>query len=475
MRVWPMAFWGRCWAFFWRRCWSHASQLLLRRPCPKKRARKQAVRLSNPPRLMQRLSRPKKQAQRTMGGAVAILVVDFFTVVQSAPEDGQLCPAGVNGSTTEGGGTHGSKGAALAAAWIPHGELVYAHLKQQFDVGFTDVTQEMDLNDQAKLVERAEVDSGIVYLVQIDIGQGLTNDVLGQIDGVHQALKDKGVTNFVVNMSIVVKPCEKLFDSFDEYRSFIQCIPTLAEMTTILNAHSETFTNDEDSYNPIQQSVETRTELVVAHKQDSFDDNFEEYVDCATEGAVSDEIDPEYLVLRAEEYRAGFQAEWAYDDLVNAPGYFDDTIFIAAAGNDGLSYPYVPSGYGEVISVGAFTRAESLAYVPNASEWIWSDVAVFTDSAIIKATTVISPDGTMRPAEDEVILLGTSYAAPKMSYLAAMGLLNGLDRELCGDELAYADQYDGMWSSIPLSDLAREGDVPCAHFLDPMQTRPPRE
>ncbi len=121
-----------------------------------------------------------------------------------------------------------------------------------------------------------------------------------------------------------------------------------------------------------------------------------------------------------------------------------DVIPVAAAGNAAAAYPYFPAAWSSVIAVSASEDSES--FVPTGSLAPYSN-----------AGTVMMPGTWISPTAIEI---GTSFAAPRYSFLMALYLL-GRDNDFCHTGAPVAPTLPGQWGINPPSSPAVPNDTIC--------------
>jgi hypothetical protein len=419
--------------------------------------------------------------------AVAILVVDFFGAQAEESEESQEieehnCLAGPNGATylVEGtGGSSGSTGVAdnVVITDVPHGELVYTHLKQQFGASavFTDVTLSEEISG-LELVQSTTITQGTVYLAKLDIGGNFNDQVYAQITQVHDQLKeDKEVSHFVVNMSVVVKPCDKLLESDAAYLQFVQCVPTLAALRERLYPEEGQISPNE-IYPAVDTILRPHAEVTAAYYDVGPILN-EPPLDCE----LTEELRP--VRERSRRFISQLQGD-PFNVIISKTVGITDTFYVAASGNDGRPFPYAPAIFSYIVSTGAITMTETtLGYDPNSAEWSLNDHFNWTVPSPITGTVQVAgteaETGTkawVTLAEGEpVVLGGTSFATPKLSYLTTLALLNSkmpdcYPHMIYGGGIPPSGPYDYFWENRPSAEL---NTTYCAGFPHPNQTTPP--
>lgn len=415
------------------------------------------------------------------GAGVAILVVDFFSKLEEISGDNSNnCLASPTGATSEGAGSHGSTGANndVVSTDERHGELVYAHLLQIIPNSdtFTDITP-AGINGLV-LAQQGTVNGSDFFLAKIDIGDNLTNEVLTKIDDARVFLQGKGAIHFVVNMSVVIKPCGSSFESFEEYLQFVECIPALAEQRQFMLGVDVPQATVDDILLP-------RADVTAAYYVNPLT---REPLGCpgAPEDPNNPGVVPESL-QGVQERSIAFVSRLVEDPLRQATQDGDgnptteDTFYVAASGNDGYDYPYAPAIFRQIVSTGSQAiPGVSIGYVPNGAEWILDDHFDWTVPAGVDVKVAGSSGNVTANAGEVVTLGGTSFATPKLSYLTALALIDGTTMPSCYPKMVYAADFldaswddwsnppsgaglvgSDIWQNMPLTEL----ELACPGFL----------
>ncbi len=122
-----------------------------------------------------------------------------------------------------------------------------------------------------------------------------------------------------------------------------------------------------------------------------------------------------------------------------------DVIPVAASGNAGAAYPYFPAAWSSVVAVSASTD-DADPFVAS------SGLAPYSN-----AGTVMMP-GTW--VTGTTIEIGTSFAAPRYSFLMALHLL-GRDNDFCHTGSPVTPSLPGQWGINPPSAPASPNDTIC--------------
>lgn len=238
-----------------------------------------------------------------------------------------------------------------------------------------------------------------ISLVQVDIG-GLTTDVIAdELATAVDEVPDGSL--IVINMSFAIIPCDVVFE--------IQA--TLGIATTTFAATGgdvEGFVNDFDSFYQ-SNVVDTLAERFTAEEKDG-------------ESAI--ELDPLFVLL-SELSEQG-------------------VVLVAAAGNFGLDVPFYPAAWDGVISVSGSNgegMMEMTAWDEN------NDAPLLSIRTGPRTTQRISHYGEiMMKGEIEyngVGVIGTSFAAPRLTAIIAVYLSSVGGTRNCANTLAYGD-YENL-------------------------------
>lgn len=145
-----------------------------------------------------------------------------------------------------------------------------------------------------------------------------------------------------------------------------------------------------------------------------------------------------------------------------------DVIPVAAAGNFGLDYPFWPGAWGQVVSVSASTGTGFHASVP------WKKQ---NDDPLLKAESdapgqrkrISNYGEVMMPGEFESSsgpVSGTSFAAPRLSFLLAMAA-SAQGPGVCRDENGALAFASGEWDNLALIEAAQAYCPEIAPLLPP--------
>lgn len=122
-----------------------------------------------------------------------------------------------------------------------------------------------------------------------------------------------------------------------------------------------------------------------------------------------------------------------------------DVIPVAASGNAGAAYPYFPAAWSSVVAVSA-SMDDADPFVASAGLAPYSN-----------AGTVMMPGTWVTATATEI---GTSFAAPRYSFLMALYLL-GRDNDFCHTGSPVMPSLPGQWGISPPSAPATPNDSIC--------------
>lgn len=317
---------------------------------------------------------------------------------------------------------------------IRHGQLVYSKLQELISVDYglpqstiDGSTISPDLRDVTIWVDGQE--RPILLLIGVDTAGFDTSTLASRIEeamAVTEAEWD--AQRLVLNMSFGLIPCYYPELSPDEYREMIG--------------------DDEMGLSPLQPLLQDLDALVA-----------ENYIDGETASLVltarartllyhnqgiAEGIQVVYDQTTREQADELFNSLQAWSPPLDAEGVEtaaadEAVIAVAAAGNSDLPFPFAPAMWPGVVAVGAEPD------YANDSEVLMGDKVEVKDSA-----------------GNSVVVEGTSFAAPELSYLMAVLLLNGGSAECAGASgatrppLSYADAPGGSWDNLDLATARTE-------------------
>lgn len=386
---------------------------------------------------------------------VAILVIDDFHPAdqprQDEPPVGGNCPVtpdgqghfsgGGLGHFSGGGLGHFSGGGLGPLANTPHGALVYGKLRELIAASYgtptTDIPDASNVNSDLRAVTIWPAEGQELVLVGVD-SRGLNTTILAGL--VSKAMSDVtakwSARRFVLNMSFGLIPCDEGAGmTADDYRRLLE-----GEAAAVrAEAVSDESKTPRDSLRELVAELDQlRAERVIdPETADSifigraraliFHEKGAEEVFATTTNQGND------VLFQLTQQLSAPASSAARAELLG--GLPDAAIIVAAAGNSDLSFPFAPAMWPGVLAVGAEPE------YANDSE-------------------VIMPDRYTLPGT-AITIEGTSFAAPEMSFLAAVHLLRGGAADCFGASgathppLSYADET-GPWLNLDLATASND-------------------
>jgi hypothetical protein len=397
----------------------------------------------------------------------AILVVDNFPPSEASlsatptsnPTSTPSSEEPVCRITPDGFGKYGGQESAITILGKPHGIYVYNQVIHEIQqAGFQPIDPgtglgEYDVADfdgvdltgtggsllqdyaYIRRIDHWQANGNNLVVVAVDT-EGLDlSAIVSYIPAVVNLFRNKPVlaeddplppiSHFVVNMSFGFVPC----DTLEYIRPSLRVLSdelgldlceddecTNVEALSDLQDHEKLidYINSPESYDDIdpvwasiEQTLQTRIETHLAGEPTQWD--------AAKLAAFAAHLvySPNELGQAGGNY-ATFLAEnsaWLtpieeeFTDLLDK---YPDVVFVGAAGNSGFSYPFLPAALDSVISVSSLGAA--------LSESCQESKAVDSNCGEIKLGGEFTPQPN---------ITGTSFAAPKLSYLVAVHLLSG--------------------------------------------------
>lgn len=332
---------------------------------------------------------------------VVLLVVDDFTGLKVEEVREEQLVAGENCAINIRGQGFAVRGASADTAKIdvPHGNVVYSQIEELWTQAGSPAN---------------------IKLVKVDTA-GLTTDAIAE--SIRTAVANEPQANyFVINMSFVMIPCE-----------YVETVLTLDNQL----AQTRSTRNGVQTQAALQTSrayIEQTVAPVITERMETIETTE------ATGAAV--EIDPLQALFRELGSRA---------------------VPVASAGNFALNYPFFPAAWDEVISVSA---SNGLGDKPI-SPWNPGDNRpLLTIRSVSDRTTLsrnvleqlVSNYGEiMIPGEyaypNVGTVIGTSFAAPRMSFLMAVYLANVGETQCRQADGTPALAYRA-WSNLTLAQAA---------------------
>jgi len=401
------------------------------------------------------------------GDSVAIMIIDDFMIeiAQSNNVDDIIrngegktgsgnCTYALNGQQvygSKGAQVYGSKGAGVGESktldGVPHGELVDAELYNLISQDFPNAVSEPRPDESSgnqwpswiKKINYWKADDGNrpIFLVAVDTDHYATEIVQQRIvESIGYIENEYGVHRFVLNMSFVIMPCDlgKDKDGKTLYNDYLDLITSTPEINSLKNELDSLMLYDSGS---------------------------ETFIDPATNNSIPEDVARNILLYTPELgsvrlrtiYPSNidlFQSSPYYQSLINDPiaNWLAESskdpshpvVSVAAAGNEGISFPFAPGIWDSVVSVSADGEDNGLAPYSN-----WGEVKL---------------DGKANYNGEDVF--GTSFAAPVLSYKEAIYLYNDGFVECKGSEdiqnsppLGYAP-IGGAWKNLPVPDASSQ-------------------
>jgi hypothetical protein len=136
--------------------------------------------------------------------------------------------------------------------------------------------------------------------------------------------------------------------------------------------------------------------------------------------------------------------------LIQDPPSGSAVISVAAAGNSGLPFPFAPALWSNVLGISADTSSGA---VTLSGKEFWSNAGEVLMEG--KHTSATGAGGQL--------LIGTSYAAPRLSLQAALYLLTGEpskcktpNGDFLNPPMSYAPEVNLKWLNLPLANAAKQ-------------------
>ena len=441
------------------------------------------------------------------GRTVAILVVDKFTDVSSEEvkpkenyPEGEGCVAFPPGKA--GGADYISRG----GGGREHGKLVWSTITEELgrsygveesagnlsnDELWTELANNLSTNDILPgILARESVDEyneyienfsqlwhipdeGNIRLIPVDIGDFDTATVA---DGITNTLNllaksSEQIDQVVINMSWVILP-KKLCKPLSE-REYINAVcrvmnetdmanvRTLELLSNLLDAYGQT-NHDPNSLCAMDLNVGNFSNVSPAVLQILLDPFFlghwfNDVYNRIPE--VQDTYVETYTVPSTSEPRPLFNAlSWLAVCKPTSDGNFcpQQTISIAAAGNEAWEFPFMPGLWKSVVSVGATDSSDAFASYSNGSEVILNGEHPHQAGLLTNDPEVCGSLFDCSLYEGHNSVVGTSYAAPRLSLLAARYLLDRDEPSCPTPPLGY-----NQWDNLTIEDAA---DQYCQDF-----------
>jgi hypothetical protein len=397
---------------------------------------------------------------------VLVLVVDTFTLEETQSTD-QSSQSAVDtnsvvcAETPDGQGVYGGRNPKPATKVIndkPHGYAVYKELinsiptneRGNFDPRFDQYFENFPWIKQADYLQ---VGDGIILFVAVDTNSLNTDSIIANTQKSIDTFTSSEVTlgevtypvfnNVVVNMSFAYVPCgdptEYIKTPLSMLNDTLGLNLTPADMAS-LDALGRAYYNGKDTtennfYNhvnlPCEYSdkekcvnVDRAWSGVSALFKNRFNFSYDEEPDLVAEAMFEAFVtylvySPDNLTLDGDAYDRFLDENDVWISNARAmmnklAENYPDVVFVASAGNSNFPYPYLPALLDSFISVSSEGTDESRPCLYSL------DGGSNCGEVVMNGVYFADPDVT-----------GTSMAAPKLSYVIALHLLNGGNGREC--------------------------------------------
>jgi hypothetical protein len=390
----------------------------------------------------------------------AILVIDVFEMLESAasadrierPRQDENCltnPAGqghpyISGASafvTTGQGHPYISGASATGTVPPHGRLVYDQIVDLLEDRSASLDRETNGEDEfgeewLRDITLWDVEEGTVILAGVDTDGYTTAAIVDRIPATMEYLsKEWGVNKFVVNMSFAIIPCSDLevarVENVERYEEILdEKFPDL--VTRVGERTEENLLDSMDRAEFTEARLTFESEIA----EEAFDSFYRRDLRNYNENFFNS--DPLYRLL-----------EQLHNSTARNREY--EVISIASAGNLGYDYPLAPGYWASVVSVsgdyGDLAKCSGVSGQPlsNAGEVMMNG---------------IHPYGSKSGG----CLIGTSFAAPRLSLETALYMVAGGSLSCSGSSGASSPPL----AHLPWDDLERvdAADEYCTDFND---------
>lgn len=395
-----------------------------------------------------------EEVEEPQGTTVAIFVIDKFTTVTEIDEEieadypkGEGCIIDPDGSGYKSGGGGGSEHGRLVWSTITEtltktysADLVsgqsnadlWAFLASPAQVAAANAAGEFDATSQRWWIPGY----GFIRLIPVDIGDFDTATVSAGIENTLATLELYGeeISRVVLNMSWVILPkgeCARPADA-NTYRDLI------CELADVDDATREEFLDE------IKETLDEQGLPAGSFEQVCEGTVFLNNVVKAAANPFL--LRRRFALLAPEEYLGVGSKDPSgplgqlLDRYAIGDKYAGQVISVGAAGNSGWEYPMMPALWDSVVSVSAWEGlgqnsadcdANSL-FCSNSVEVTITGTHPYEGSLIADTALDCVPGFDCELYQNEV--KGSSYAAPRLSVLAALYLLNG-GTNPCSDQL----------------------------------------
>lgn len=362
--------------------------------------------------------------------SVAILVIDDFAGESEAEQqetDGDFCTITPEGQIFKGEGLifKGEGLSWVSLAGVSHGEVVYDQLSELLSMSYdgvpvdsiagSDVSAEFSWMSK-RPIEIREIAGQFILLVPVDTQHYDSGIIADRVQVTMNVLNEYyGVDTFVWNMSFGFIPCEAAELEINEevFNALIESDEVLMALSSSLDEAVEA----EQITRPAADAL-LRDTIRLRHSIEAY----EEYLQPIEQPDIS--TDP-FSILSSSPITLGTGMA--------------RVMPIASAGNSGPADPFGPAAWPGNIAVGSENLDATKADYANNGEVIMPDRYQYNASTIV---------------------IGTSFAAPHLSFLGAKYLSWGRPL-LCGGSAGMFEppfNYD-MWNNL-LLDAAKAAYCP---------------
>lgn len=350
----------------------------------------------------------------------------------------------------------------------PHGVLVFEELRSVISRTVSPDIKPIETNGSSQfglewiktiLYFENFQDNKTLALVGVDTSNYTTSDIKMHLEETIARLTERGFSRFVVNMSFgVIISCPDMSNPQQTYKDYMNAIdPTNQaneELTSLKTYLSELASGLPDEELALYLAFDPKLNPLRLLSYYNLNKNNEKFYAKYYQVLTKQEDELKELQLTVTPPPIIF----IEDPLL---AYFREQqsriIPVAAAGNTGLPYPFAPAIWDVVLSVGA----------PN-----YTFPRLHQPQTLTFNSGEVQAEGCTKYENQE--FPGTSFAAPKISYLAAVYLLNNGQLICSGDDnsigianpvLGYANEEEGDWQNLELKTAIERY---CSAFPAPM-------
>jgi hypothetical protein len=383
--------------------------------------------------------------------SVALLVIDDFTgeefIEGGNDDDGEFCTMTPEGQIFKGEGLI-FKGEGLATEWVnipdvTHGELVYNQLLDLLsteygapDVSITGSTLNPALNWMGAAQIQSWDESGVnILLVPVDTQHYRSDVIADRVEITMEVIRANwDVRNFVWNMSFGFIPCDVETELPNEViEGQLEALLSYVELQALRESLNSSVGEEPggeelggEEYPFLSQNAADN--LFYDKIRVAYANGFYQDVLVPNEPINFPDVESDPFYLLSQSYLSGGDGVNVYP--------------IAAAGNSGLDEPFAPAIWPGFLAISSEDLDITKAEYANDGELI------IPHELIVDAATTVK---------------GTSFAAPRMSYLAAEYLLLGGPMTCAGAISAATPPFNfDLWLNLPLGEakLAYCSDFP---------------